>query len=212
MSRLNECCCVVNQHCEAPANLEPVVTPRTKCADCEQRVCIALGCSILTDEYPLFKGKRVRVCADCCERFPLMARYIDAGIYEGSGYKDTAKAIREGREFAQWREKRLPWKGDTILCAATWADDGVEHHYQPMTTGLVFCGHRHHNIFAQMAPAYGKLAADRRAKGVVETQGFLTKSGRFVGREEALQIAIDAGQVEAGKTHTKDELFSEDLY
>ncbi len=46
--RLNECCCVVNQHCEAPANLEPMVTPRTKCADCEQRVCIGLGCSIRT--------------------------------------------------------------------------------------------------------------------------------------------------------------------
>ena len=44
-----------------------------------------------------------------------------------------------------------------------------------------------------------------------EAQGFLTESGRFVGRVEALQIAIAAGQVEKGKTSNPNELFSEDL-
>ena len=40
-------------------------------------------------------------------------------------------------------------------------------------------------------------------------QGFVTNQGRFVGRVEALQIAIEAGQVK-GKTGNS-ELFSEDL-
>ena len=102
--------------------------------------------------------------------------------------------------------------GDTILCAAIWADDGVEHAHQPMTTGLVFCGHRHHNIFAQLAPIYGKLVKERRDKGVEETQGFLTQRGRFVGREEGMKIAVEAGQVQVGKTHKPNMLFSEDLY
>lgn len=43
------------------------------------------------------------------------------------------------------------------------------------------------------------------------TQGFLTSKGRFVNREEALEIARAAGQVgdDAGY---KKQLFSEDLY
>ena len=40
-------------------------------------------------------------------------------------------------------------------------------------------------------------------------QGFYTSYGRFVNREEALQIAKDAGQIQ----ETDDNrLFSEDLY
>jgi hypothetical protein len=33
-----------------------------------------------------------------------------------------------------------------------------------------------------------------------------------VGREEAMQLALTAGQVVAGETHRRDILFSEDLY
>jgi hypothetical protein len=39
-------------------------------------------------------------------------------------------------------------------------------------------------------------------------QGFVTNSNRFVGREEAAQIAFDSGQI---KQHTIT-LYSEDLY
>lgn len=40
-------------------------------------------------------------------------------------------------------------------------------------------------------------------------QGFYTSFGRFVNREEALQIAKEAGQVEETLSN---RLFSEDLY
>ena len=41
-----------------------------------------------------------------------------------------------------------------------------------------------------------------------EVQGFLTSYGRFVDREEAAQIAFEAGQI----TKKKWELFSEDVW
>lgn len=44
-----------------------------------------------------------------------------------------------------------------------------------------------------------------------KAQGFVTDEGRFVSRAEALEIAIDAGQVQKGKTIQRRELFSEDL-
>jgi len=42
-------------------------------------------------------------------------------------------------------------------------------------------------------------------------QGFVTEEGVFVSREDALKIAIAAGQVKEGQTCHKDRLFSEDL-
>ncbi len=44
-----------------------------------------------------------------------------------------------------------------------------------------------------------------------DAQGFVTDTGDYVLRELAMRIAIKAGQVEKGKTHHQDELFSEDL-
>lgn len=43
-----------------------------------------------------------------------------------------------------------------------------------------------------------------------KAQGFVTSEGNFVGREEALIIAINAGQVVKGETYHSTELFSED--
>ena len=40
---------------------------------------------------------------------------------------------------------------------------------------------------------------------------FITECGKYVRRAPALMIAIRAGQVEAGQTINKHELFSEDL-
>jgi len=58
---------------------------------------------------------------------------------------------------------------------------------------------RHHNLFA--------LA------GTPAESGFLTSTGRFVGREEALKIAISSGQpmIEHPSRHAT-LLFSEDLW
>ena len=72
----------------------------------------------------------------------------------------------------------------------------------------MYCGHRHHNILGQLVAAYG-MAGERREKGLREVQGFLTSTGRFVGRREGLALAIAAGQVVERKAV---ELYSEDLY
>lgn len=68
-------------------------------------------------------------------------------------------------------------------------------------------GYRHHDIF-------------QRFKGEVSAspydQGFYTSKGRFVGREEGMVIACNAGQVPKEKERREDGsiryLYSEDLY
>ena len=60
-------------------------------------------------------------------------------------------------------------------------------------------GRRHNDIIAR----FGKDVL------CLTQQGFYTSFGRFVNREEALQIAKDAGQV---KEPDLDKLYSEDLY
>lgn len=60
-------------------------------------------------------------------------------------------------------------------------------------------GRRHNDILAR----FGKVQLE------VIKQGFYTSYGRFVSREEALQIAKDTGQI---KETDSNILFSEDLY
>jgi hypothetical protein len=60
---------------------------------------------------------------------------------------------------------------------------------------------RHHNLFI----AYDRL-------GPPDEQGFLTSTGRFVGREEAAFIARQAGQPIIRSEARGDHLFSEDLW
>lgn len=94
-----------------------------------------------------------------------------------------------------------------ILCAAIWFDDGKEYAFQPknITTGLVFCGFRHGCIFQQIGGTVGY----RKELGIYEKeQGFLTNRNRFVDREEAAKIALQANQIAEPLTM----LFSEDLY
>ena len=103
---------------------------------------------------------------------------------------------------------------ERILCAAIHFDDGKKYdnpHRPPnVETGIVVCGHRHPHcfaIFGALAPMRA-TARDRATSGIVETQGFLTSSGRFVNRADAAVIARAAHQ-----TETKDRvLYSEDLY
>jgi hypothetical protein len=105
---------------------------------------------------------------------------------------------------------------ERILCAAIWfTNEGKQVLFQPknINEGIVLCGHRHAVIFQQFrffATDVLKLdVAGRHSLEIYEKeQGFLTNFNRFVGREEAAQIAFDAGQ-------TKEKLiklFSEDLY
>jgi hypothetical protein len=70
--------------------------------------------------------------------------------------------------------------------------------------GIVFCGWRHSNCIHQKVAITGL----RDSESGENEQGFLTNINRFVGREEAAQIAFDSGQI---KQHTIT-LYSEDLY
>ena len=100
---------------------------------------------------------------------------------------------------------------ERILCAAIWVDDGKYYHYQPknIDTGLVLCGLRHPCIFQQI----GGLVGERKQLGIHEReQGFLTNFNRFVGRKEALVIALEQNQVRDISDVRGSNLHSEDLY
>lgn len=45
-----------------------------------------------------------------------------------------------------------------------------------------------------------------------DDQGFITSTGRYVGREEAMRIAKASGQKMTDGPHRSDKLFSEDLW
>ena len=61
--RYYEPCCVVDGNCEAPANLEEAITPRTRCYPCGQKVC--KNCSYVL--YDNFSKRKVRACNNCLE-------------------------------------------------------------------------------------------------------------------------------------------------
>ena len=99
-------------------------------------------------------------------------------------------------------------KQEYILCAAIKRIKPIEvtaHNYQTNNQQSddiysIEIGKRHNDIMAR----FGKTCLD------VTEQGFYTSWGRFVSREETLQIAKNAGQVT--ETISETMLFSEDLY
>lgn len=99
-------------------------------------------------------------------------------------------------------------KQEYILCAAIKRIKHIEvaaHNYQTNNQQSddiysIEIGRRHNNIMSR----FGKTCLD------TTKQGFYTSWGRFVSREEALQIAKSAGQV--SETISETKLFSEDLY
>lgn len=100
---------------------------------------------------------------------------------------------------------------EIIICAAIHYDDNNHHLHQPrnITTGIVICGLRHHNCFAILAEINGVDWMEGYSKSDNKiTQGFLTSEDRFVGRQEAAEIAFRVGQT----TKQEDTLYSEDLY
>ena len=94
-----------------------------------------------------------------------------------------------------------------VVCAAIHFDDGLVYVHQPsnIKTGMVVCGHRHHNIFN----IPGLVHDNHKSK---RTQGFLSSDNRFMSRTEANLVAFGAGQISEEFYNTKSELYSEDLY
>jgi len=78
--------------------------------------------------------------------------------------------------------------------------------------GLVHTGWRHHLIGHQMILE----GACKRPLPGGDAEGFVTSDGRFVGRVEARQIALKAGQGDLPDNNDEifsyDELFSEQLW
>lgn len=92
----------------------------------------------------------------------------------------------------------------TIICAAIYFEDGEVYVHQPknIKSGFVICGRRHHNCYTVYAMTKNPKLS------IKHTEGFLTSDNNFVNREEAVVIALNAGQIEEKKIR----LFSEDLY
>lgn len=116
---------------------------------------------------------------------------------------------REEQKFVHKNSKK-----EYILCAAIKRKTPINvetknyktHTLEDDDIYSIEIGRRHNDIVAR----FGKTCLD------VTKQGFYTSWGRFVSREEALQIAKEAGQVEEtnfDKLYTDfSKLYSEDLY
>lgn len=90
----------------------------------------------------------------------------------------------------------------------------IKLHIDATDEDVVLCGCRHGDIFLQI-----KQLGFGPHKGYKEiAQGFIDHTGRFLNRKEALQHAIDCGQlcekIADAKTSGRDfsQLISEDLW
>lgn len=103
---------------------------------------------------------------------------------------------------------------ETIICAAIWWINYPVitniNSARPINcnTGIVFCGHRHHNCLHLMCSITGKNDYEM-GKSI---QGFLTNKNRFVDRIEGLTIALNANQILDISDIRGNRLHSEDLY
>lgn len=104
---------------------------------------------------------------------------------------------------------------ELILCAAIWYKEiplkKVINGVLPKNCdkGLVVLGHRHGQCMWTMGSLTGLRSVSNAPDGVGEyEQGFLTNKNRFVGREEAAEIAFNTGQIK----EKINRLHSEDLY
>lgn len=106
-----------------------------------------------------------------------------------------------------------------ILCAAIWYKEIPIKKEIPQVLpkncdrGLVVLGHRHGQCMWTMSSLTGLRTCEigEDCSGEHE-QGFLTSLNRFVGREEALEIALREKQVKDIHEIRGQRLFSEDLY
>ena len=76
---------------------------------------------------------------------------------------------------------------------SNWYQDGKQYGQQPrnIENGIVICGLRHSNCFATIG---GLLGLGNYDKDKIE-EGFLTSHSRYINRQEAAGIALDAKQV-----------------
>ena len=95
---------------------------------------------------------------------------------------------------------------DKIVCAAI----RFEMLFGDRPEYYIIAGVRHYDkIMHEQIKAVDTFYWSRKAN---EEQGFLDNHGKFLNREEALEVAYAAKQVRANKCTPVHKLFSEDLY
>ena len=86
----------------------------------------------------------------------------------------------------------------------------------PELRAMMFNGQRvypDHLIVTSPPPArHGTLMHPLPMFISADNQGFITSTGRYVGREEARQIVRESGQPMTDEPHQEKYLFSEDLW
>jgi hypothetical protein len=91
---------------------------------------------------------------------------------------------------------------ERIICAAV----------QIVETGKIYYGHRHPHCIEAINGELSWTLNRQQISKVENIHGFVTSENRFVGREEALTIALENDQVLDKKDVRGDRLHSEDLY
>ena len=89
-----------------------------------------------------------------------------------------------------------------IICAAIMLPD----------TSKIYYGHRHSHCIEAVNAELSWTMNRQQIYQVRQIQGFVTSTNRFVGRHEALLIALENGKVLDKKEIRGDQLYSEDLY
>ena len=121
-------------------------------------------------------------------------------------------------KMAQYEETRTSallntMKAEYVICAAIHYNDWKTYEHQPrnIATGFVIAGRRHHNCIITLAILAQKdWRRDNLEAGMCVTQGFLSSRDRFLTRQEAWVLAVEAKQIEANEK--ENTMFSEDLY
>jgi hypothetical protein len=108
------CSNVSSNFCEAPANLDPPRTPRTRCVRCGQPVC--KECSgIEPDEF--HAGGKVRVCDECLGQETDGEARVMVRHYRSAGYPgftlDRAIEIVAARDRHHHRGRPAPTRRRT---------------------------------------------------------------------------------------------------
>lgn len=70
--------------------------------------------------------------------------------------------------------------------------------------GVIYTGHRHHNIIFEMVTKY------LIPKPITGDQGFVLEDGTYVDRIEGARISLESGQIK--KLQWPPRLYSEDLW
>ncbi len=123
---------------------------------------------------------------------------------EAKSMAHKQKLLRPGRD--KWMDKEL-WSEylphDVLhLPNPEWIESAAIRY-----KGETFIGRAHYNAWLLMTAKYPEMVNSQEGR----EDGFMTNTGRFVNREEALKIAEKADELSVERGHEGSRLYSEDL-